>query len=130
MANVTERDESAAVDVLDRWKNEWSLEGTESEWHKHVDDSLRHHIACAVSEARAAAEWQPIETAPHDGSRILVAGGDCADVLSVYWDDKFDFKLDEAESGHFIGAWTDDAVRSFGYEEKESYNPTHWMPLP
>jgi hypothetical protein len=100
MANVTERDESAAVDVLDRWKNEWSLEETESEWHKHVNDSLRHHIACAVSEARVA-EWQPIETAPK-GTEVLMLKGN---------------------GKYAIADWG-------RYCEYNGGNFTHWMPLP
>lgn len=81
-------------------------------------------------------KWQPIETAPKDGRRILVWVPESENVLSVYWDDRFTFRFDEekAESadyqGEHEGAWTDDAVKSFSYEEKESYQPSHWMPVP
>ena len=82
-------------------------------------------------------QWRPIETAPKDGTRILVYVPDSDNVLSVYWDDQFTYRFDEAKAeadlkyeGEHEGAWTDDAVESFVYEEKCSYKPTHWMPLP
>ena len=60
-------------------------------------------------------DWQPIETAPRDGTWILLTGG------SVGWDWDGDSKprvvaaqFSERNAGH--------------YGEYE--NPTHWMPLP
>lgn len=91
----------------------------------------------ALIERHLANQWQPIETAPRDGTRILVYVPDSENVLSVYWDAEFTFRYDEAKAsvdekyaGEHDGAWTDDAVESFAYEEKASYSPTHWMPLP
>jgi len=63
-------------------------------------------------------EWQPIETAPTDGSLILLWGR--------YWsDDQGEFKTP------LIGQWAGNARRWeavmatwFGVR------PTHWMPLP
>jgi hypothetical protein len=78
-----------------------------------------------------ASAWQPIETAPKDRTRILAGGGDCAVPLSVYWDAVFETKYDEdKDASYHVGAWTDDAVESFAYEEKAAYSPTHWQPLP
>jgi hypothetical protein len=51
-------------------------------------------------------QWQPIETAPRDGTVILIATY-AAWALS-YWDD---------------GSWR------WGVR-KEEMEPTHWMPLP
>lgn len=66
-------------------------------------------------------DWQPIETAPKDGSKILLVDG-------------YDFMV--------VGWWGQSSV---GYHQKEwvygecegEYNsrnifdcPTHWMPLP
>lgn len=78
----------------------------------------------------AETKWRPIETAPKDGTRILVYVPDSENVLSVYWDGEFDFRCDDNGKTEYSGAWTDDAVESFAYEEKASYNPTYWMPLP
>lgn len=53
--------------------------------------------------------WQPIETAPKDGTKILLGNAQtCAD---GYW-------LQEAYAGN--GAWI------WPYIHR---NPTHWMPL-
>jgi hypothetical protein len=67
-------------------------------------------------------EWQPIETAPKDGTRVLLA----------------------APGGVYIGWWTDDA--QFGqfacgtgwqiFDSEDSWysfgikDATHWMPVP
>jgi hypothetical protein len=53
-------------------------------------------------------DWQPIETAPRDGTEILVWGGG-HDVASVWWQDG-------DEDVWFNG----DVI----------VHPTHWMPLP
>jgi len=58
-------------------------------------------------------EWQPIETAPKDGTTILVylANGD---VHTAY--------------GHFYNKGHDFEWAQYG--GYETYLPTHWMPLP
>lgn len=77
-------------------------------------------------------EWQPIETAPKDGTTVIV-GFDIASVWivrSACWDDGqgwdstgFD-SLDEAR-----GWWS--YCNSVSSEKLEGiYEPTHWMPLP
>jgi len=69
-------------------------------------------------------EWQPIETAPKDGTPVLIfvpaytrpTLGDFPAVMQVaHW---YGFA-----GGEF--AWTE--VHGEGYE---TYEPTHWMPLP
>lgn len=62
-------------------------------------------------------EWQPIETAPKDADIQLGGPGW---VRHGYWD--------KYEKVH--GAWTSGRVSSWGYEEVELLDPTHWMPLP
>ena len=61
-----------------------------------------------VSEDR----WQPIETAPKDGSYVLLAGKRREDIASGYWPQS-------AYAGN--GAW----IWPFVHK-----HPTHWMPLP
>lgn len=59
-------------------------------------------------------DWQPIETAPKDGSLILIY----------------------AKRGQAIGFWDDCWKIDLEFVEWEGaawgtiYNPTHWMPLP
>ena len=54
-------------------------------------------------------EWQPIETAPKDGTHIILTGDDI--VAEDYW---MKWRVDDTESwAHF-----------------QYVKPTHWMPLP
>lgn len=62
-------------------------------------------------------EWQPIETAPKDGMRILA----CWRAGSIVWESPSIVRW------HFDG-WAVDCVgRGLA---KGSYSPTHWLPLP
>lgn len=74
-------------------------------------------------------DWQPIATAPKDGTRVLVWK---ASVFLAHWELDFSTEWDEeAEVSKSRGAWTDGTVKSWNYqEEQEIENPTHWMPLP
>ena len=60
----------------------------------------------------AEINWQPIETAPHDGSRILVYA---------------DYEM-------FVVRWIDDwwhvNDNKHGPYSLRGPEPTHWMPLP
>ena len=60
-------------------------------------------------------KWQPIETAPTDGTRILVWEGFYECVELVWW--RWKQTGEEA-----YGTWTTNGI--------SGYNPTHWMPLP
>ena len=71
-------------------------------------------------------EWQSIETAPRDGTWILLCGGE----IDYAWDgsDKpicvvAQYESDSADGGWQF-AWYDGGY--FG----TYVNPTHWMPLP
>ena len=56
-------------------------------------------------------EWQPIETAPKDGTAILAWDGICIECI------KF-------RGGLWVTTWEHDE------EYSELGGPTHWMPLP
>lgn len=73
-------------------------------------------------------EWQPIETAPKDGTRIFVwqpdgrwrtnsaSHGDRGEhVQVVYWHNPYNSNSE--------GFWV-------GGTSGRAYRPTHWMPLP
>jgi hypothetical protein len=73
-------------------------------------------------------EWQPIETAPKDGTEVIL-GWDMASVWIVrngWFHDGNDwrgFDLDD------VGWWS--YRHSVTQEKLEGYDtPTHWMPLP
>lgn len=72
--------------------------------------------------------WQPIESAPKDGTRVLFYDPHSSvGVHAGCWDASFT-STDDGLS--FRGAWTDYSVHSFGSEECNEYYPTHWQPLP
>jgi hypothetical protein len=56
-------------------------------------------------------EWKPIETAPKDGTWVLLARGGITGRIACLWDKDY-------------AGWMN--VRA-GYEFRA---PTHWMPLP
>jgi hypothetical protein len=80
----------------------------------------REAVSAALSAARAALvpQWQPIETAPKDGTPILLAP-------SMY-----------PNRRPVIGAWQQIAVGLFCWVDLENghhngfWHPTDWMPLP
>jgi hypothetical protein len=63
-------------------------------------------------------EWQPIETAPKDGTRIL--GYDGSTVSGTYWHDSFREWRNESEAAGDNHGW-------YGHDR---WVPTHWQPLP
>lgn len=68
------------------------------------------------------AEWLPIETAPRDGSQVIVLRGNRAEIASYYHRETYEFgKLVRTAKG-----WTSThAVMGLKLDE-----PTHWLPLP
>lgn len=64
--------------------------------------------------------WQPIETAPKDGTRFLATGGG----LGCH--------IDFASYNDRVGCWntTDFTLDDTDYEPEGYNRPTHWMPLP
>lgn len=76
-------------------------------------------------------DWNPIKTAPKDGnSQVLLWDGKA--IYLARWERKFKSIWNEAkETTSYRGAWTDDTIVSYAYEETfEIKTPTHWMPLP
>ena len=67
--------------------------------------------------------WQPIETAPRDGTWVLLSGGEC------------EFNEESDNKGRAVTArWTTEFSRwLFAYYDSGVYgeyeNPTHWQPL-
>jgi hypothetical protein len=69
---------------------------------------------------REAGQWRPIETAPKDGTEILLAHATWVD--TGYWAVNI--------NGDGCDGWTCEWVASWGYEEYALVSPSHWMPLP
>lgn len=70
-------------------------------------------------------DWQPIETAPKDGSPILVfcetLRRDRDAVYVCRWTTPLKIDIYSGGPGYWVEA---------GGEQYAEYKPTHWMPLP
>lgn len=81
----------------------------------NVANTVRQSIAEVIEEL-SASPWQPIATAPKDGTRILAFGiRDSGPIYEVTW-----WRRAEDSKG-YIG---------WGEFNMQYWPPTHWMPLP
>lgn len=67
--------------------------------------------------------WMPIESAPKDGTHVLIAGG----TFDAHWDEGLEFK------GVCIAYWHGDhwhGNEANAHDEWKRHHPTHWQPLP
>ena len=91
-----------------------------------TDTNEMRPVADGVSQSaliKALGTWQPIETAPKDGTRILLTNGTDVSIGAYEW------------CSGFYGAWTNEydpqptdgpgAIAGWWTE-----NPSYWMPLP
>lgn len=67
----------------------------------------------------ATAMWQPIETAPKDGTPVLGWDGDCMTTVQWWWP-----SIGTPADGYW------DLVCAGMYASDGEWAPTHWMPLP
>ncbi len=64
--------------------------------------------------------WQPIVSAPQDGTPVILCGPYHVDVSIAAWNGK----------SWYIQADGGDVIDSFGGSYKTFDQPTHWMPVP
>ena len=89
--------------------------------------TITEQLEAARRDAKEdSAKWQPIETAPRDGTRVLlfrqshITG---AQIVFGRWnDDRFRPRPRPY--------WTHDLERVWGVTEAREAQPTHWMPPP
>lgn len=92
-------------------------------WRNHglildcVRNCYENPVDVAYQAWKAAKQWQPIETAPKDGTVLLVCGQDGVRAIARY----------ERSNPHFgnNGHW----VSRMGHEENCT-DALYWMPLP
>lgn len=83
-------------------------------------------------QADLAKTWQPIETAPKDGTRVMlwrgfISHGEWSEMIIAEWHDGEWLWPDPRENPSTHGEWTDyDLIDGYG----DASGPTHWMPLP
>ncbi|TWA71943.1 uncharacterized protein DUF551 [Azospirillum baldaniorum] len=75
-----------------------------------------------TTHTEASARWQPIETAPKDGTPVLIYGENLLVpgemVVAVRSDEHDDLELWDVHDG------------KFGPHRLRGPSPTHWQPLP
>jgi hypothetical protein len=76
--------------------------------------NTNYAMAKNVTKGALTMEWQPIETAPKDGTPVLGYRDVDGVMATVYWTT--------------WGGWS--LVAPGGYAEEDDWEPTHWMPLP
>lgn len=79
-------------------------------WNTRVSTPKPHEIRDSEGKQRSLTDWQPIETAPKDGTSLLIAG-------RFGWRGDWNVK---------IGHWRE----NYGFMYGLSFVPSHWMPLP
>lgn len=66
-------------------------------------------------------EWQPIETAPKDETRVLCTDGTA--IAFCWFGEIYDYNKKE-----YVNCW---AAENWGYDgDSGPIDATHWMPLP
>jgi hypothetical protein len=113
-SSAQQRSMQAAIDdkALDVARSITAMRQTpEIQWLARIQIAVAEVMEWAVVSARDR-EWQPIETAPKDGSTMLLRGKGDHRIADGYW-------LQDADKG--CGAWVWPYVHS---------EPIHWMPLP
>lgn len=99
----------ATVEAAD----EAACNANESFRYTHSPPERRAIIRAALEAAREhGGGWRAIETAPRDGTVVLLAHEKAA--FDGYWS--------EADGG-----WVDDVTDA--YDDKLTYEPTHWQPM-
>jgi hypothetical protein len=91
---------------------------------------------CAAWNRRAGTGWLSIESAPKDGTEILIWREDCGVLMGRYcsanelstMSDKERDELDEVSL--FQEDWWGGDADGGGYRLEGSELPTHWLPLP
>lgn len=111
--NDMEHDYKAALEYIQAWadmENEIGPDRSQEMAAKfnHVNEAietLRHALRSMQDQG-----WQPIETAPKDGTKIRCIVGH--DEMILHWD--------ETEPDEYDPAWVDDDLTD--------WSPTHWKP--
>lgn len=104
---------------------EWARREYSKQWDKVLMDAGRplSQASQGYRMTDIAEEWQPIDTVPADGTRVLL------------YDPRRGSREGNRPAGHNFGMWT---WRVFskrkawwtGHEFSDRYDPTHWMHLP
>jgi hypothetical protein len=101
-------------------------------------DELKDELKAAVAALAAApvgldakaATWQPISTAPKDGTQMILTNG--AVVAQGWWEHQEPYSREQRDiDGHYIDQQEHDGFDGWlDCEGGMQPDPTHWQPLP
>jgi hypothetical protein len=72
-------------------------------------------------------EWRDIESAPKDGTQVLITGGTFENSMSMGGPGPYQ-AVTIASYNYYGGEWQGE--NAGGHDEYYWHHPTHWMPLP
>lgn len=104
--------------MSDMEARKWIEEAIKEHWDERCPDFVGDCSTCRIWaewDRLCGGGWQPIETAPKDGTVFIAF--EAGDAYRCNWLEQHDGE------GHFSAGWWDHVNDSFE-------NPTHWMPLP
>lgn len=90
-------------------------------------DTARASLAAVQDFIRR--QWQPISTAPKDGTNFLIFTTERGISTGQMYREAVGYSA-EKDAQEWREYWTDFTVGDWGMEEYRELNPTHWMPLP
>jgi hypothetical protein len=129
-STVPQGQQQLAVDICRELYDRFVMGG----WEPQDAHSQVLAMLAGAAPAPEGKGWIGINSAPMDGSRILIGWWDENKVWQerrAWWNAEFECTYDaETDKTTYRGAWTDNSVVSFGYEEVALYEPTLWMRLP
>lgn len=119
-----------AMDEIRKWIRHWLLRQYGENGHVLPENiKLSEHLAALLDYAERAREamlWRPIETAPKDGTHILVFPALFGLPLIAAWEKPTPaLMMPRAPAVRHDGYW-----RAALTLKPTPYNPTHWRPLP
>jgi hypothetical protein len=102
------------------------MQAAVAEMFAHAPTDIKTLIDLIDKQGKVA-EWQPIETAPKDGTRIL--GGCPGAVKEIYW---YEGHKIRGKDVFYVGCEPGWVIYVVGidYDDPVRFEPTDWMPLP
>lgn len=82
------------------------------------------------AELKKQNEWQPIETAPKDGTSVLVHSYKWIEPTMMYYSSEEYFEEEYGDSEYMESGWYVSHGMDFDQPDEYTREPTHWMPLP
>jgi len=107
-----------AQDAIVGMLHDYLAEKEDAKRYQEENARLKAELQHIQAELQRLTTWQPIETAPKDGTEIIGCDGYCIEVTAFFKGTK-PYQRKEA----WVVANDDE-----GYAQ--DFNPTHWMPLP